>query len=81
MRKTLAIAIGMGLLVSGGAHAKPDAVPGAPCTTCHKGMPPSKTNLNPMAIAMLATHKDVAKCKECHMKGAGDKLATIAPKK
>ena len=78
MSKTLAIAIGSAILVSGVAYATPDSVLSAPCTTCHKGIPPSKENLNPMAAAMLATHKDVAKCKECHTKGANDKLATNA---
>jgi len=77
----IALVLGFALLAGGTAYAKPDAVPGAACTTCHKGMPPSKTNLNPLAAAMYATHKDLAKCKECHMKGAGDKLASKAPAK
>ena len=77
----MALALTLTLLVGGTAYARPDAVPGAACTTCHKAMPPTKTNLNPMATAMYATHKDIARCKECHMKGAGDKLASKTPAK
>ena len=82
MNKTkLALALSVAFLVNGTSFAKPDAVPGAACTTCHKAMPPTKTNLSAMAAAMYATHKDIAKCKECHMKGAGDKLASKTPVK
>jgi hypothetical protein len=77
----LALALVLAFLASGTAYARPDAVPGAACTTCHKAMPPTKTNLSPVATAMFATHKDIAKCKECHTKGTSDKLASKTPGK
>lgn len=77
----IALALSLAILVSGTAYAKPDTVPGAVCTVCHKAMPPAKDNLNPKATAMLKTYKDVAKCKECHSKGEGGKMATKVPAK
>ena len=79
--RSIALAISLAVLVGGTAYAKPDSVPGAACTACHKAMPPVKTNLNPKAAAMFATHKDAAMCKGCHSKGENGKLATKVPAK
>ena len=78
---SIALVLSLAFLGSGATYAKPDIVPGAVCTACHKAMPPAKTNLNPTAAAMLATYKDTATCKGCHSKGENGKLATKAPAK
>jgi len=78
LSKTIAILVGVALLISGVAFAKPNAVPGVGCGVCHNG-PPSKKTLTEKAAAMFALHKDLNKCKECHSKGDGGKMATKAP--
>ena len=70
-----ALALGIACFTGTNAYAKPDTVPGAACTACHKAKPPTKTNLTATAANCLANFKDSAKCKECHTKGAHGKLA------
>jgi hypothetical protein len=80
MMKTLALTVGIAFLMSGFAYAKPDSVPGVGCPVCHNGSPQKKV-LTEKAASMLAVHKDANKCRECHSKGEGGKMATKSPGK
>ncbi len=78
--KKLIMVLGLSLMTSGVALAKPNMVKGAKCVACHTEAMGKKTNVSPAALDMVKKYPG-QKCADCH--GAsedGKKLTCTNPK-
>ncbi len=63
--KTLMMVLGLSLMTSGVALAKPNLVKGAKCIACHTEAMGKKTNVGEQSQKMLKQYPD-KKCADCH---------------
>lgn len=78
--KKLIMVLGLSLMTSGVALAKPNLVKGAKCVACHTEAMGKKTNVKPESLEMLKKYPD-KKCADCHGVSADGKQLTCTDPK